>query len=66
MNVVPFQDRKCVYRSRNKDMHNSFSVALGKLQFRRINCHLLLKCYYQFWVSIYVLYLISSPFLSVF
>ena len=43
MNVVPFQDRKWEYRSSNKDMHNSFSVALGKLESRRLNCHLLLK-----------------------
>ena len=39
MNVVPshWQDRKWVHRSRNKDMHNSFSIALGKLQLLRIS-----------------------------
>jgi hypothetical protein len=46
-----FQDWKWVYRSSNKGMHNSFSVALGKLESRRLNCHSLLKCYYQCWVS---------------
>jgi hypothetical protein len=69
MNVVPFQDRKWVYsRSSNKDMHNRISVALGKVESRRVNCHLVLKCYYQYLVSLFffISYIvISSPFLSV-
>ena len=65
MNVVPFQERQWVYRSSYKDMHNSISVALGKLEFRRVNCHLLLKCYYQYRVSffLFISYIvIYSPF----
>ena len=46
MGVIPFQDRKWEYRSSTKDMHSGLSVALGMLQYHRLNCHLLLKeCY---------------------
>jgi hypothetical protein len=64
MNVVPLQERQWVYRNSNKDMHNSISVALGKLEFRRVDCYLLLKCYYQYWVSFFFIsnIMISSPF----
>ena len=68
MNVVPFQAWKWVYRRSNKDMHNSFSVVLGKLESRRLNCRLLLKCYYQYLVSLFFFMsciVIYPPLLSV-
>ena len=46
MNVVPSQDRKQDYKSSDKDMYNSLSIAMGKLRYRRLNCHLLLKEWY--------------------
>jgi len=53
MSIATFQGlsecrgRNIIYKSSNKDMHNGLSVALGKLQYHHLNCHLLLKeCYY--------------------
>ena len=48
MNVAPFQDpwfgtKKCGHRRSNKELLNSLSVAMGKLQHHHLVCRLLLK-----------------------
>jgi hypothetical protein len=43
MSVVRFQDQKWEYRSSNNEMRNGISVTLGKSQYLRLNCSLLLN-----------------------